>query len=55
MFDDMAVNLEIPASLGMTTVWLRETLPGPAKPDYVHFEAENLSDFLHAIDLTGPP
>jgi putative hydrolase of the HAD superfamily len=55
MFDDMAVNLEIPASLGMTTVWLRNAPSGAARPDYIHFETDDLSDFLHAIETLGPP
>jgi putative hydrolase of the HAD superfamily len=55
MFDDRAVNLEIPARLGMKTVWLKTALSETAKPDYIHFETTQLSDFLHAIDFTGTP
>lgn len=52
MFDDLLGNLEIPASLGMTTIWLRPHAPAGKRPDYIHFETDNLADFLHAIEVT---
>jgi putative hydrolase of the HAD superfamily len=52
MFDDLSVNLEIPASLGMTTIWLRPKAHDGERADYIHFETDNLADFLHAIEVT---
>ncbi len=52
MFDDLPANLEIPASLGMTTIWLRPTAHGGRQADYIHFETDNLAEFLHAIEVT---
>jgi putative hydrolase of the HAD superfamily len=52
MFDDLKANLEIPAALGMTTIWLRPHAHAGRRPDYVHFETDNLADFLHAIEVT---
>ncbi len=52
MFDDLSANLEIPASLGMTTIWLRPHAHASRRPDYIHFETDNLADFLHSIEVT---
>ena len=52
MFDDLSVNLEIPASLGMTTVWLRPKAHAGGRANHIHFETDNLADFLHAIEVT---
>ena len=52
MFDDLPANLEIPASLGMTTIWLRHHAQSGERPDYIHHETDNLAEFLHAIEVT---
>jgi putative hydrolase of the HAD superfamily len=52
MFDDLSANLEIPASLGMTTIWLRPHAHAGGRADHIHFETDNLADFLHAIEVT---
>ncbi len=52
MFDDLSANLEIPASLGMTTIWLRPHASAGERPTHIHFETDNLADFLHAIEVT---
>jgi len=51
MFDDLAANLEIPAAMGMRTVWLRTPEHPGARPDHVHHETDRLTDFLHGIRL----
>jgi len=52
MFDDLSANLEIPASLGMTTIWLRPKTHAGERADYIHFETNDLADFLHTIKVT---
>lgn len=55
MIEDMARNLEPAATMGMTTVWLRnETDWGRAGADgdYIHHVAENLVDWLRGV--AGP-
>lgn len=51
MFDDLAANLEIPAALGMTTIWLRPQAMPDSAPDHIHFETDNLANFLHTIEV----
>ena len=51
MFDDLPANLKIPASLGMKTVWLRTPEHQGERPDYIHHETDDLTDFLHAIEV----
>jgi putative hydrolase of the HAD superfamily len=53
MFDDLVANLEFPARLGMRTVWLRTPEHRGARPDYVHHETDDLTGFLHAIEVKG--
>jgi putative hydrolase of the HAD superfamily len=52
MFDDLPANLEIPASLGMTTIWLRPEAQASERRNYIHFEADDLAEFLHSIEVT---
>ncbi|HEX3675183.1 MAG TPA: pyrimidine 5'-nucleotidase [Rhizomicrobium sp.] len=59
MFDDIARNLVEAHALGWTTVWLRNgsdwSRQGPshpiAEPHHIHYETEDLAQFLHAIRL----
>jgi putative hydrolase of the HAD superfamily len=53
MFDDLAGNLEIPAQLGMRTVWLRTPEHTGARPGYIDHETDDLTEFLHAIAVKG--
>jgi putative hydrolase of the HAD superfamily len=52
MFDDLPANLEIPASLGMTTIWLRPQAQPGERPAHIHFETDHLAKFLHAIEVS---
>lgn len=55
MIDDMARNLAPAATLGMTTVWLRNDTDWGregADGDYIHHVAENLVDWLD--EAAGP-
>ena len=50
--EDMVINLEPAADLGMTTVWVRDPADGDAgepRPDYVHHEITDLSGWLARI------
>jgi putative hydrolase of the HAD superfamily len=50
--EDMVINLEPAADLGMTTVWVRDPAAGDAgepRPDYVHHEITDLSGWLARI------
>jgi putative hydrolase of the HAD superfamily len=56
MFEDIARNLEAPASLGMTTVLVTspdnrdaQHLNGDGTPDYVHHVTDNLPGFLASL------
>ncbi|HEV2562447.1 MAG TPA: pyrimidine 5'-nucleotidase [Rhizomicrobium sp.] len=59
MFEDVARNLVPAHELGMTTVWLKNgsewSKQGPefprAEPRHIHYEIENLADFLHSIRI----
>jgi putative hydrolase of the HAD superfamily len=56
MFEDLARNLEAPASLGMTTVLVTSPdnndahhLNGESTPPYVHHVTDDLPSFLHGL------
>lgn len=59
MFDDVARNLVPAAELGVTSVWLKNgsewSKQGPefprAAPEHVHYETEDLAQFLHSIRI----
>jgi len=59
MFEDVARNLVPAHGLGMTTVWLKNgsewSKQGPehpkADPSHIHYEIEDLAEFLHAIRI----
>jgi putative hydrolase of the HAD superfamily len=59
MFEDAARNLVPAHALGMTTVWLKNgsewSKQGPAHPiateEHIHFETEDLADFLNSIRI----
>ena len=59
MFEDVARNLVPAHGLGMTTVWLKNgsewSKQGPehprAEPEHIHYEIEDLAEFLHAIKI----
>jgi putative hydrolase of the HAD superfamily len=59
MFEDVARNLVPAHGLGMTTVWLKNgsewSKQGPehprAEPQHIHYEIEDLPEFLHAIRI----
>lgn len=62
MFEDIARNLEVPHTLGMTTVWVRPGEPGPerhqqishegADGPHVHHVTDDLTRFL--VELQAP-
>ena len=52
MFDDLQENLEIPATLGMTTIWLRTHPQSGGRPGHIDFETDDLAEFLHTIEVT---
>jgi putative hydrolase of the HAD superfamily len=59
MFEDVARNLVPAHALGMTTVWLRNgsewSKQGPTLPvangAHIHYEIDDLADFLHSIRI----
>jgi putative hydrolase of the HAD superfamily len=52
LLEDMAINLEPAAELGMTTVWVRDPKRHDAtleRPDYVHHEVTDLTGWLGSL------
>jgi putative hydrolase of the HAD superfamily len=52
LLEDMAINLEPAAELGMTTVWVRDPErldAAQARPDYVHHEVCDLTGWLQSL------
>ena len=55
MFEDAERNLAPAHAMGMTTVWLK-TAPDAdaAAPPHVHHHTDDLTEFLHAIEVHTP-
>jgi putative hydrolase of the HAD superfamily len=56
MLDDMPRNLAPAAELGMTTVWVKTDVSWAQPPEethYIHHVADNLADWLHALNKDG--
>jgi len=52
LLEDMAINLEPAAEIGMTTVWVRDPErldEAQSRPDYVHHEIRDLTGWLQSL------
>jgi putative hydrolase of the HAD superfamily len=54
MFDDLADNLEPARTLGMRTVWLRKPGDVSERAPHIDYETDDLSSFLHALEVAEP-
>jgi putative hydrolase of the HAD superfamily len=55
MFEDSERNLVPAHRIGMTTVWLKTPGGQPAAiPPHVHHHTDDLTDFLHSIEVHSP-
>lgn len=46
MVEDIEKNLEVPAALGMTTLWIHGDQPQPAVDNHIHHRAKTLAQWL---------
>ncbi|MGB6087613.1 pyrimidine 5'-nucleotidase [Parvibaculum sp.] len=51
MFEDIARNLEVPHTLGMTTVWVRPGVAGPERHHQISFEGADGPHIHHVTDV----